>query len=108
MKIWRLPRSGERVERSRFLGAVALQPDQRGKDSSMKIIVKLHGVLRIDRFRETELSVPDGSRVDAVLERLQLPDELLDIILVNGRHADRSRLLEEGDILSLLPMLEGG
>ena len=74
----------------------------------MKITVKLFAVLRIGRFTEKELDVPFGSTVGDVVMGLDLPPEHVDILLVNGRHVDREYLLQDGDLLSLLPMVEGG
>lgn len=74
----------------------------------MKITVKLFAVLQIGRFREKELDYPCGSKVSDVVKGLGLPAEHVDILLVNGRHVDRDYLLQDGDVLSLLPMVEGG
>jgi molybdopterin converting factor small subunit len=74
----------------------------------MKITVKLFAVLQIGRFTEKELDVPFGSTVEDVVMGLALPPEHVDILLVNGRHVDKEYLLQDGDLLSLLPMVEGG
>lgn len=77
-------------------------------DYTMKITVKLFAVLQLDRFREKDLDYPDGSNVGDVVNDLDLPSEHVDILLVNGRHVDSEYLLQDGDILSVLPMVEGG
>ena len=74
----------------------------------MKITVKLYAVLQVGRYREKELDYPVGSNVGAVINSLDLPSEHVDILLVNGRHVDKEFLLQDGDVLSLLPMVEGG
>lgn len=74
----------------------------------MKITVKLYAVLRIGRFQEKVFDYPVGTTVGAVVEALELPPEHVDILLVNGVHVDAGRLLADNDILSLLPMVEGG
>ena len=74
----------------------------------MKITVKLYAVLQIGRFAEKELDYPVGAKVGDVVKDLALPAEHVDILLVNGRHVDRESLLQDGDVLSLLPMVEGG
>ncbi len=74
----------------------------------MKITVKLYAVLQIGRFKEKIVDYPVGTSVGAVVESLELPPEHVDILLVNGLHVDGRRLLEESDILSLLPMVDGG
>ena len=77
-------------------------------DDRMKITVKLFAVLQVERFREKELDYPAGTKVGDVVNDLDLPAEHVDILLVNGSHVDRESLLQDGDILSLLPMVEGG
>ncbi len=74
----------------------------------MKITVKLYAVLQIGRFREKELDYPCGSTVGDVVNNLELPSKHVDILLVNGRHVDKGYLLQDGDVMSLLPMVEGG
>lgn len=74
----------------------------------MKITVKLYAVLQLGRFKERELDCPAGSQVVDIVDRLGLPAEHVDILLVNGRHVDREYMLQDGDILALLPMVEGG
>ena len=74
----------------------------------MKVTVKLYAVLQVGRYREKELDYPVGSNVGAVINSLDLPSEHVDILLVNGRHVDSEYLLQDGDVLSLLPMVEGG
>ena len=74
----------------------------------MKITIKLYAVLQIGRFKEKGFDFPAGMAVKDVVEALELPPEHVDILLVNGLHVDAGRLLEENDVLSLLPMVEGG
>jgi len=76
--------------------------------SQVKITVKLYAVLQVGRFKENDLDCPVGSKVVDVVNDLELPSEHVDILLVNGRHVDGEHLLRDGDILSLLPMVEGG
>lgn len=74
----------------------------------MKITIKLYGVLRSDRFKEELCDYPPGSTVQEVLSDLALPEKLLGTVLVNGVHSDKERPLQEGDILTFLPILCGG
>jgi sulfur carrier protein ThiS len=74
----------------------------------VKITIKLYAVLQIGRFKEKVFDFPAGMAVRDVIEGLKLPPEHVDILLVNGVHVDAGRLLEENDVLSLLPMVEGG
>jgi len=74
----------------------------------VKIRIKLYGVFRIDRFKEEIRDYPPGTTVRGVAEALRLPGQLLGTVLINGVHAGLDDLLQDGDALSLLPILGGG
>jgi len=74
----------------------------------MRIHVRLIGVFRIDRFKEKVMNYPDGTRVEDIVAELQIPSMALGTVLINGIHAAVSDPLQEGDTLSLLPILGGG
>lgn len=74
----------------------------------MILTIRLYGVFRIDRFKEKQLKFPAGCCVDEVVEQLQLNRQLLGIVLINDQHADMTSRLVDGDVLALLPLLEGG
>jgi molybdopterin synthase sulfur carrier subunit len=74
----------------------------------MKITVKLVGVFCIGRFKNDVQEYPSGIKVVEVIDNLQLPKDILGIILINGAHADEQEILKDGDNLSLLPLLDGG
>ena len=76
--------------------------------SQVQITVKFYAVLQAGRFKENELDFPVGSKVIDDVNDLELPSKHVDILLVNGCHVDSEYLLQDGDILSLLPMVEGG
>lgn len=74
----------------------------------MKITVKLVGVFCIGRFKKEIQEYPSGICVLEVIDALQLSKDVLGIILINGVHAGEEDILKDGDVLSLLPMLDGG
>lgn len=74
----------------------------------MLIEISLHGVLRIDRFKQKQNQYPDGTCAQDIIEELGLPSELVGIILINGIHAKGEAQLFDGDKLTLLPLLDGG
>ncbi len=74
----------------------------------MQIRICLYGVFRQNRFTETLREFPAHTPVAVVVGSLALPDHLLGIVLVNGVHASLETLLQDGDCLSLLPMVDGG
>ena len=74
----------------------------------MKIRVRLSGAFRIGRFKEEEREYPRGTIIQQVVDELELPEQILGIVLINGIHADFGDELQEGDILALLPIVDGG
>lgn len=58
------------------------------------------------------VDVPDGSTVQAVIESLELPVELVHLVLVNGRYiAPETRaevVLRSDDALAVWPPVAGG
>ncbi len=74
----------------------------------MEVKIKLSGPFRIGRFKEEVRDYPPGTRVQRVVDDLGLPETLLGIVLINGVHADVNDVLNDGDTLSLLPLLGGG
>lgn len=74
----------------------------------MQITVKLVGAFQVGRFKEDVRCYPVGSSVQDVVDNLQLPQQILGIVLINGVHAGFDDVLSEGDRLTLLPILDGG
>lgn len=54
------------------------------------------------------IELPDGATLRDLLRRLNIPDELPRVLLVNGRDADPTARLDPGDVVTLLPPLVGG
>lgn len=75
---------------------------------AIMITVKLVGVFRIDRFKEQSFSLLCGSCANDVIGTLKLSRRLLGIILINGVHASEDDPLQDGDSLTLMPLIEGG
>jgi len=79
----------------------------------MEIEVKLFATLRdylpkgSNRF-SCKLEVDSQTRVQDILLKLKIPEEMPKIILVNGIHGKQDQILEEGDVLSIFPPVAGG
>jgi sulfur carrier protein len=54
------------------------------------------------------MEIDDHTRVQDILSRLDIPDEIPKIILINGIHGKREQILKEGDVLSIFPPVAGG
>ena len=79
----------------------------------MEIEVKLFATLRdylpkgSDRF-SCKIEFEGPARVQDVLLRLNIPEEMPKIILINGVHGKKEQVLKEGDVLSVFPPVAGG
>jgi len=86
---------------------------RRERDLPMEIEVKLFATLRdylpkgSSRF-SCKMDVDSATRVQDILSRLKIPEEIPKIILVNGVHGKKEQILKEGDVLSIFPPVAGG
>jgi len=74
----------------------------------MKVTVKLFATFRAGRFDVETRDYPAGTTVGQVVEQLDLPMEKLGILMINSRHVDLERCLEDGDTLAIFPLVGGG
>ncbi len=74
----------------------------------MKVTVKLFAWFREGRFREAPLAFADGATAAEIIASLGIDLDDVGVIMVNNRHADPGRCLEEGDILAVFPRIGGG
>lgn len=74
----------------------------------MFVTTKLVGIFRIGRFIENAREYHPDTCVREVVEDLNLPEHLLGIVLINDIHAGMDDVLNDGDTLCLLPLLDGG
>ncbi len=88
----------------------------------MRITLKLFATLADYLPREHEgharvgnelaLEVPEGTTLDAVIEKFPMPRQLVHLVLVNGEFvlpAERARhVLQEGDAVAIWPPIAGG
>jgi len=74
----------------------------------MQINIKLFATLRIGRFEEKILELSAGTTVGDIIRELDLPEKEVTLIFINGRHADLSTTLSDGDVLALFPPVGGG
>ncbi len=81
----------------------------------MKIEIKLFANLK--RLLPTHaegsaatIEVEDGLTVAELIEQLQIPKEMAQLVLVNGINieGEYSRVLQEGDTVSVFPPVAGG
>ena len=79
----------------------------------MKIEVNLYATLtqylpNPSKQRSVTLHFKEGARVCDVLSALQIPEESVKLIFINGVHGHPQDGLKEGDRLGLFPAIGGG
>jgi len=52
--------------------------------------------------------MPEGATVAQVLKILNIPENETKILLINGRNADKERVLNDGDVFHVFPLMAGG
>ena len=74
----------------------------------MDVTIKLVGPFRIGRFKEAVREYSSGSSVTDVVNELDIPTQLLGIVLINSLHASVEDFINDGDTVCLLPFIDGG
>ncbi len=74
----------------------------------MQVTVKLFATFRNGRFKVTSQELTEGTACRTIMLGLELTEEQIGVVLVNGRHAALDQGLHEGDTLALFPLVGGG
>ncbi len=74
----------------------------------MQIKIRLIGAFRVDRFEEEVFNYPAETRANEIVDKLQIPYRVLGCVLINGHHSRIYDSLNDGDTLSIMPILGGG
>jgi molybdopterin synthase sulfur carrier subunit len=74
----------------------------------MRITVRLYATLREGHSPEESLQLPPGATVALVMRELAVPETVVTLIFVNGRHAALDTALSDGDNVALFPPIGGG
>jgi molybdopterin converting factor small subunit len=74
----------------------------------MVVEVKLFATFRENRFKEKEMELADAGSPADILTQLNIPTELVGILLVNGRNTSFDQKLVAGDVVSIFPAIGGG
>jgi molybdopterin converting factor small subunit len=93
--------------------SIVLEGASMEKLKTMEIEVKLFATLReylpkgSTRF-SCKMQVDGSTRIQDILSRLKLPEEIPKIILINGVHGKKEQILKDGDVVSIFPPVAGG
>lgn len=74
----------------------------------MQITLKLFATFRNGRFKIDQQELPADTDCRTVVLGLGLTEEEIGVVLVNGRHEALEYELQDGDTLSLFPLVGGG
>lgn len=74
----------------------------------MKITIKLFATFRVGRFASTVQEYQPGTSVGEIIGELKIAEKELGMVLVNSRHVELDHQLNEGDTLSIFPLVGGG
>lgn len=75
----------------------------------LKLFASLRSYLPEDMSgNDSEIDVEEGKTVGEVIRELNIPEDAPKIFFVNGIHANKARVLKDGDRLALFPPIAGG
>ncbi len=74
----------------------------------MKVTIKLFATFRDGRFGQETRDYNPGTTVGDILSELKLPVDEIGATLINHRHVEEDQVLQEGDNLSIFPLVGGG
>lgn len=74
----------------------------------MVVEVRLFATLREGRFKTKEIELPQAGSLKSLLEGLNIRDDEVGILLVNGNNARGEHTLTACDVVSIFPPIGGG
>jgi molybdopterin converting factor small subunit len=74
----------------------------------MNVTVKLFATFRTGRFANESREYQAGTKVTDVIQELSIDGEEIGATLINGRHVEEDAELQDGDTLSIFPLVGGG
>jgi sulfur carrier protein ThiS len=75
----------------------------------MPVTLRPIGHLKSTVNGQTELTVPAGITVREALALIDIPSEVVAMVVINGVHqTDKDTLLHEGDVVKLMAVIGGG
>lgn len=76
----------------------------------MNITLRVELLAGMDRGREPVqfIQVPEGIDTKGLMERLEISQEIIWFITVNGQLVNPHTILKEGDVIKVVPLVDGG
>lgn len=74
----------------------------------MQIEVRLFATFREGRDKKQKIQINENTSILDIINMLNIDEEEVAIMLLNGRDGTSERVLKDGDIISLFPPVGGG
>lgn len=74
----------------------------------INVEVRLFAYFREGREKKQALKLTEDTEISKVLEILNIKEEEVSILLLNGRDGSADRKLKDGDVIALFPPVGGG
>jgi len=74
----------------------------------MVIKVRLFATFREGRFKKKEIEFSEAGSLSGLLGQLEIPEESVGVLLVNGKDAGGDYKLAANDVVSIFPLIGGG
>ena len=74
----------------------------------IKVEVRLFAYFREGRKKKQIMDFEDGTTISDVIKALDIDEEEVSILLLNGMDGPSDRQLKDGDIVALFPPVGGG
>lgn len=74
----------------------------------INVEVRLFAYFREGREKKQIITLAEGTEISNVLDMLNIKEEEVSILLLNGRDGPSDRKLKNGDIVALFPPVGGG
>lgn len=96
------------ARRHRNANGLAILKGSRSAEVNIFSSLRHHVPSSEKHFEGDKWDMPEGTTVGQVLKMLNLPEREVRILLINGRHDDKERVLKEGDFSLVFPPMMGG
>ena len=58
--------------------------------------------------KRATVTIKKGATVEQLMEKLNIPPKITNVVMINGVHKKKETKLEEGDVVSMFPPIAGG
>lgn len=74
----------------------------------IKVEVRLFATFRQGRGKTQTMEVKEGTTIADILKALNIAEDEVAIMLLNGKDGSADRQVKDGDVISLFPPIGGG